>query len=239
MNRLAVASLAALLPVFPVNAQATVDLPGDPVQWARSQTDKAAPLAPDLSKIEDEAVWRASWSTTVEPCAAPPQSMRLYGLQPAHADKLVAESILAGTVEGGWTFYAETGCPQTPVLRFLYLAETDGQHLLLVVNRGEVISTPSMMRETSAIAGADAFEAAQARVPACDISTVGMRQTRIIDADPSLGPPVAGTRFAGGWTEGWRFTACGLPVDVTVRFDTDGKGGSTARIQNVSVGGGG
>lgn len=218
------------------HAQETAPLPGDARAWAAAQVERAAPHAPDLSGLREEALLRARWSKTTEVCAAPPESIRLYGLQPAHADRLVAYGILDDAFQGGWTFYGETDCEETPVLRFLYIAESSGDHLLLVVNRGEVISTPSMMRETSAVAGADAYEAARALDPDCGIETVGMRQTSVIAADPQLSAPVAGARFGGGWSELWRFTACARGVDVTVRFEADGKGGSRAAIQNVQVG---
>lgn len=234
--RISAALLAALAVIFPAAAQETAPLPGEPRAWAAAQVERAAPFAPDLSELRSEALLRARWSKTTEVCATPPESMRLYGLQPAHADRLVAYGILDDAFRGGWTFYGETDCEETPVLRFLYIAESSGEHLLLVVNRGEVISTPSMMRETSAIAGADAYEAARAYEPDCGIETVGMRQTSIVAADPQLSAPIAGTRFGGGWTELWRFTACARTVDVTVRFDADGKGGSRAAIQNVEVG---
>jgi hypothetical protein len=230
-------ALCFALPLFaaPVLAQATASVPGDPQAWATAQVAAAAPYAPDLETLQEEALLRARWSKTMEVCAAPPGEVRLYGLQPAHADRLVANGILAGAFHGGWTFYGETDCAETPVVRYLYIAETSGQHVMLVVNRGEVISTPSMMRETSAIAGADAFDAARAEVPDCAIESVGMRQTGVVSADPNLSPALAGTRFSGGWRELWQFTACARGVDVTVRFDADGLGGSTARIETVEV----
>src|SRR3546814_5545144 len=81
-----------------------------------------------------------------------------------------------GAFEGAWTFYGKTGCKETPLLRYLYIAETEGEHLLLVVNRGEAISTPSQMRETSKVAAKAAFEAARKARPDCEVESVGMRQ---------------------------------------------------------------
>lgn len=229
------AALIAATIASPVAAQETAPIPGDAEDWAVRQTEKAQAFAPALADLQAEAVERVSWSKTIEPCAAPPETLRLYGLQPATADRMVAQGIMDGRYHGGWTFYGETGCPETPVLRFLYVAEADGRHMMVVVNRGEVISTPSMMKETSALAGAKAYEAARRADPDCSVESVVMRRTEIAATDRNLSAPVGGARFAGGWSENWRFSACGEMVDVTVRFDADGKGGTTARIAEVDV----
>ncbi|MBV7256225.1 hypothetical protein KCG44_05440 [Pacificimonas sp. WHA3] len=216
-------------------AQQAAEVPGDAQTWFETRVEAAAPLAPSLADLREEALFRARWSTTIQPCSAPPENLRLFGLRPAMADRLVTNGMLADAFLGAWTFYAETDCAETPLLRYMYVLEKDGSHVLMVVNRGETIATPSMMRETSAVAGADAFAAAKARQPDCDIKSVGMRAARIDATDPGLGPEIAGTRFTGGWSEIWAFRACQQDVEVHVRFDTDGRGGTTARIQNTRV----
>ncbi|MBZ6379312.1 hypothetical protein B5C34_08425 [Pacificimonas flava] len=229
------AALTCALLAAPAASQFTAEFPGDPRVWAQEQERRSAAHTPQLADLRSEALLRARWSKTMEACAAPPNITRLYGLQPAHADRTVANGILDDAFHGGWTFYAETDCAETPVVRYLYIAEKSGDHVMLVVNRGEVISTPSMMRETSALAGAEAYEAAKRLDPDCGVESVGMRQTSVLEADPALGPAVAGARFSGGWRELWDFTACARDMAVTVRFDTDGKGGTTARIEDVSL----
>ena len=226
---------ASLLPFTPAAAQSTAEVPGDARSWFAARTAAAAGDAPALADLETEALLRARWSATTQVCAKPPERLRLYGRQPATADRLVTNGILDGAFTGAWTFYAEIDCPETPVLRYMYIREADGGHIMLVVNRGETIATPSMMRETSAIAGAEAYDLARARQPGCEVKSVGMRTVRIDDTDGMLGPAIAGTRFSGGWSEVWRFRACDQDVDVTVRFDTDGKGGTVARIADKRV----
>lgn len=212
-------------------------IPGDPIRWFAERTAAAESRRPALDDLRVEAIDRARWSTTTAACEAPIDDVRLYGLQPAIADELITNGILAGAFVGGWTFYGETGCAETPLLRYLYIAETDGRHLLFVVNRGEAISTPSMMRAASALAGAEAYYLARARRPECDVKSVGMRQTAITATDGNLSAPVAGTRLTGGWTERWGFTACGYDIFVDVRFDSDGKGGADARIMETRFAG--
>ncbi|MGB3721703.1 MAG: hypothetical protein WA979_02650, partial [Pacificimonas sp.] len=162
-------------------------------------------------------------------------TVRLYGLQPATADRLVTNGILDDAFAGAWTYYAETDCPNASVLRFLYVLEKDGDHIMLVVNRGNTITTPSMMRETSAEVGADVYAVAKARQPGCEVEAVRMNGARVAATDGALGPMVAGTRFSGGWSEIWSFRACQQDVEATVRFDADGKGGTAARVTNIDV----
>jgi hypothetical protein len=227
---------AILMLAAPAAAQEAAEVPGNPVDWYAAKEAAAAPHAPDLGEISAEALDRARWSTTTKQCKRL-ERVELYGLQPATADRLVAEGIKAGAFEGAWTFYGKTGCKETPLLRYLYIAETEGEHLLLVVNRGEAISTPSQMRETSKVAAKAAFEAARKARPDCEVESVGMRLTRVAATDGNLSEMRFGTRFSGGWTEIWDYVACGQKAEVTVRFDADGLGGAKARVTKVTLGG--
>ena len=231
MKRLALAFLFAALPA---HAQQAADVPGDPAQWYAAREAAGAARAPELAAIASEAFDRARWSTTTQACSRLSQ-VEPYGLMPATADRLVAEGLKAGAFDGAWTFYARTDCAETPLLRFLYIAESDGRHLLLVVNRGEAIATPSQMRETSKLAARAAYDRARQLVPTCEVSSVAMRQTRIAATDGNLAPMRFGTRFAGGWSEAWDFVACGRRATVTVRFDADGRGGASARVADVAI----
>ncbi|MBB4632126.1 hypothetical protein [Sphingosinicella soli] len=223
-----------LLIASPAAAQQAADVPGDPAQWFAAQENAAEAHAPDLESLRQEVLDRARWSTTTHACTTLTR-IDPYGLQPATADRLVSEGLKAGAFVGAWTFYARTDCAETPLLRFLYIAEKNGRHLLLVVNRGEAISTPSQMRETSKLAAKAAWDRAKQQQPMCEVTTVGMRQTRIAAADGDLSPMQFGTRFAGGWSEAWDFVACGRRATVTVRFDADGKGGASARVTEVTL----
>ncbi len=220
---------------FPVAAQEAAEVPGDPQSWFTERAAEAAALAPDLSALQSEALLRAQWSVTTRECPASVSAMRLYGLQPATADRLVTAGILDDAFAGAWTFYGETDCPNARILRFMYVLEKSGEHIMLVVNRGNTITTPSMMRETSAEVGADVYAMAKARQPGCDIESVRMNGARVEATDRALGPMVAGTRFTGGWSEIWSFRACQQDVEARVRFDTDGKGGTTARVMGMEV----
>ncbi len=223
-----------LLLAAPAAAQQAAEVPGDPAVWFAEKEDAAASRMPNLEALTPEVLDRARWSTTTQACKAL-NRVEPYGLQPATADRLVSEGLKAGAFVGAWTFYARTDCAETPLLRYMYIAEADGQNLLLVVNRGEAISTPSQMRETSKIAAKAAFERAKQQQPSCEVKSVGMRQTRIAATDGDLAPMRFGTRFTGGWSEAWDFVACGRRATVTVRFDADGKGGASARVTEVTL----
>lgn len=231
MNRIL---LLQILIAVPAAAQQAAVVPGDPAAWFAAQEVAALPYTPRLETLSAEAFDRARWSTTTQVCKHLTR-VEPYNLQPATADRLVSEGLKAGAFLGAWTFYAKTDCAETPLLRYLYIAEADGRHLLLVVNRGEAISTPSQMRETSKLAAQAVYDRARESQPACEVSSVGMRATRIASTDGSLAPMQYGTRFAGGWSETWDFTACGRRAVVTVRFDADGKGGANARVTDVSM----
>ncbi|MGB7406518.1 MAG: hypothetical protein WA906_12580 [Pacificimonas sp.] len=235
MTRFFSALFAMTLLSSPTAAQVAAEVPDDPRDWFETRTAEAAPHAPTLSDLRDEALLRARWSVTTLPCATEPTTIRLYGLQPATADRMVSEGLLDGAFTGGWTFYGETDCAETPVIRYLYVREPSGGHIMLVVNRGESLATPSMMRITSAEVGADVYAFAVARQPGCEIETVRMRNVRVLETDGNLGPQIAGTRFTGGWSEIWSFEACDQNVEAIVRFDADGKGGTTARTTQTRI----
>lgn len=149
-----------LLLAAPAMAQEAADVPGVPAEWFAAKESAAAARAPDLDALAQDVLDRARWSTTTQACKALTRA-EPYGLQPATADRLVSEGLKAGAFVGAWTFYARTDCAETPLLRYLYIAESDGRNLLLVVNRGEAISTPSQMRETSKLAAKAAWDRAK------------------------------------------------------------------------------
>lgn len=223
-----------LLLSAPAAAQQAAEVPGDPVGWFAAKESAGAARTPDLEALTGEVLDRARWSTTTQACKTLTRA-EPYGLQPATADRLVSEGMKAGAFVGAWTFYARTDCAETPLLRYMYIAESDGRHLLLVVNRGEAISTPSQMRETSKLAAKAAYDRAKQQQPSCEVTSVGMRHTRIAATDGNLSPMQFGTRFAGGWSEAWDFVACGRRATVTVRFEADGKGGASARVTDVTL----
>ncbi|WP_374594739.1 hypothetical protein [Sphingosinicella sp.] len=223
-----------LLLAAPAAAQQAAEVPGVPAEWFAAKESAAAARAPDLDALGKDVLDRARWSTTTQACKTLTRT-EPYGLQPATADRLVSEGLKAGAFVGAWTFYARTDCTETPLLRYLYIAESDGRNLLLVVNRGEAISTPSQMRETSKLAAKAAYDSAKQQQPSCEVTSVGMRQTRIAATDGDLSPMQFGTRFAGGWSEAWDFVACGRRATVTVRFEADGKGGASARVTDVTL----
>lgn len=225
---------AFILVAVPAAAQQAADIPGDPAAWFAEKEAAAAARTPVLDALTAEAVDRARWSTTTHGCKTV-KRVDLHGLQPATADRLVSEGLKAGAFIGAWTFYGKTDCAGTPLLRYLYIAEADGRNLMLVVNRGEAIATPSQMRETSKLAARAAYDRAKADAPACEVASVGMRQTRIAATDGDLSAMRFGTRFQGGWSEAWDFVACGRRATVTMRFDADGKGGAAARVTGVTI----
>ncbi|MEO0500006.1 MAG: hypothetical protein AAF205_05525 [Pseudomonadota bacterium] len=214
---------------------AAASVPGSVREWYAARIGASASRAPNLNALEEEALLRARWSVTTRGCAAPISTLRLTALQPAHADRLVAEGIRDGAFVGAWTFMADTDCAEVPRLRYMYVLETGGGHIMLVVNRGDSLTTPSQMREASASTATRAYNVASAGLPDCNLESVGMVDAEILQADGALGAPVAGARLTGGWSERWTFQACGRTLTTDLRFDADGKGGATANMIRTDI----
>jgi hypothetical protein len=61
-----------------------------------------------------------------------------------------------------------------------------------------------------------------------DLDMVG---ARVISKSADLSPDWHGSRYAGSWTEGWTFSACGRRAEVPVTFTADGQGGANWNVR--------
>lgn len=147
----------------------------------------------------------------------------------ASATLLVAQLIGAKQIRNGWTAYGRPqGCPPKAPTRFLVFRMASGELLLRVVNVGESLTPPSMMRDSSAAVAFAALAAIRKADPAC-AGPEGMRmeETRIVSRSPDLGADFHGQRYSGSWREAWTFSVCGHRAEVPVTFVNDGQGGAS------------
>jgi hypothetical protein len=157
-----------------------------------------------------------------------PNAVRAEPPMAATSTQLATQLIGAGKIKNAWTVYVRPqGCPTAGPIRFLLLRMTSGELLARVVNVGESIAAPSMMRDSSFAVAVAASTAIQKAHPECT-STDGLDMTnsRILSRSKDLGPDFYGSRYAGSWREGWTFSVCGHSAEVPITFTTDGTGGA-------------
>lgn len=161
-----------------------------------------------------------------------PTGIAMEPARSATAARFASDLIQAGQLRNAWTAYGRPqGCPSPAPTRFLVLRMTDGSLLVRVVNVGETLANPSLMRDTSYIAATAAVAAIQKARPDCtDHKDIDMAGTRIISKSRDLSPDWHGARYAGSWTEGWSFTVCGRRAEVPITFTADGQGGATWNV---------
>jgi hypothetical protein len=147
---------------------------------------------------------------------------------PATSTALVAQLIGAGKIRNGWTVYVRPqGCPSAGPIRFILLRMAGGELLARVVNVGESLTAPSVMRDSSFAVAVPAVTAIQKAHPECrTVEGLDMTNSRILSRSKDLGPDFYGSRYAGSWQEGWTFSVCGHSAEVPIAFTTDGQGGA-------------
>lgn len=157
-----------------------------------------------------------------------PTAVAMEPAQSATAVRFATELINGGQIRNAWTAYGmPQGCPSPARTRFLVLRMTDGSLLVRVVNVGETLANPSLMRDSSFVVAVAAIDAIRKAKPDCtDPKDVDMAGTRVISKSRDLSPDWHGARYAGSWTEGWSFTACGRRAEVPITFTADGEGGA-------------
>lgn len=192
------------------------------------RTDAATP-PPALAEIQPEALAVLQGNARAERRCAP-SSVALERLESAAATRVITQAVLSGEAKNGWTVYGRaSGCP-TPFLgRFMVIRMADDSLRVVLVNEGETLANPSLMRDTGYVAATAATLAVRRRYPRCAGEGLSMGPTRIADRS-RLGAYSHGAYFSGGWSEVWSFRVCGHRVEVPVSFTADAQGGADYTI---------
>jgi hypothetical protein len=161
-----------------------------------------------------------------------PVDIEVEPVSAAAATRMVAQWVRSGEVKNGWTAYGRPkGCAAPARIRFLILRRSTGALLVRIVNSGETLANPSLMRDSSAIAAMAALAAIEKAHPDCGTSErMKMEDSRIVSRGPDLGPDYHGAIYAGSWEEAWTFRLCGHRAEVPIGFVADGQGGATWNI---------
>ena len=208
----------------------------DARQVAEFQAVNAREAAPETATIAAEAKALLAIMVKAGQLTCTPTAAAIDSIAPATATRLVIDGINAGKLLNGWTANAKLeGCPEAPVTRLIVLRMTDASLLVRIINRGETLTTASQMRDSSAGAAMAAVAAIRKTVPGCEGDGMAMGATRVAAQDSNLGPDVFGSRFAGSWSEVWRFSACGVEADVPIGFKADGSGGVFSDIRGAET----
>jgi hypothetical protein len=140
---------------------------------------------------------------------------------------MIVEGVRAGQLRNGWTVYATPeGCADAVPTRLMVLRLADGSLRALLVNRGETLANPTLMRDTSSPAAVAAAQAVRQAEPSCNGNDIDFADGRVTSRSADLSPEVHGAFFAGSWQESWTFSMCGRLVEVPITFRADGEGGA-------------
>jgi hypothetical protein len=168
--------------------------------------------------------------------ACVPTGVQMEAPRTAIAVRAITVGVNSGQIKNGWTAYGRAeGCPNPPRLRFLVLRMADDSLRAVVVNEGETLTNPSLMRDTSAVAAMAALQVVRAADATCSGQDMDMGPTRIAERGADLGPDFHGTYYAGSWSEVWTFSVCGRSAEVPVRFTADGQGGANYNVVGTEV----
>lgn len=222
--------LLTLMAVLPATAPAQ-----HPMVLAKLKEIDARAPQPGAARIE------AAVGETLKAMAAArgtcvPQKLAIADVAPATGSRDVLQGVLAGQLRNGWTAYAtHGGCPGTEPFRYLIVEKSDGGLLALQVNEGRSFTSPAIMRDTSMQAALVVLQKARSLDSKCEGRDMAMGTTRIAEQSKDLGPQIYGARYAGTWSEAWRFTTCGKTFEVTVHFTPDGDGGAYTNLRGDEV----
>ena len=148
----------------------------------------------------------------------------------------ISQGVASGQVRNGWTVYGRSlGCADAPPVRFMVLRMPDDQLRAIVVNDGETLANPSLMRDSSAPAAIAAYQVVRTADAACDGSDMRMGATRVAERGADLGDEYHGAFYSGSWSEIWTFVVCGRTVEVPITFTADGNGGAHYNIRSAEV----
>jgi hypothetical protein len=157
-----------------------------------------------------------------------PTGVAMQPAASASASRSIASMIGTRKIRNGWMAYGKPqGCPAKVPTRFLVLRMPDGLLIARVVNVGESLTAPDLMRASSFVVAVAAMAAIHKAHPECQgIEGLRMEETRVSSRSSDLGPDFHSQRYRGGWEEVWTFSQCGHRAEVPVAFVTDGQGGA-------------
>ncbi|HEV2817588.1 MAG TPA: hypothetical protein VGW40_10275 [Allosphingosinicella sp.] len=197
------------------------------------QTNAAAP-PPALDALRQPALETLQGNARGEGRCVP-SALTLERLESATAVRVITQSVRAGQIRNGWTFYGRAaGCPEPFLGHFLAARMADGSLRVLLVNEGETLANPSLMRDMGHLAALAATNFVRRAAPACDGADLRMGPTRIVDRS-RLGAYAHGAYFSGSWREAWTFTVCGRRVEVPVSFTADAQGGADYSVEGTAA----
>jgi hypothetical protein len=149
---------------------------------------------------------------------------------------LAIQDIQAGKLKNLWLAYGKAvGCADASKTRFIVIQTPDGAVRARVVNKGESIASPSLMRDTSMNAALVAWNAVRAVDPTCAGRDMAMVSTKVSSKSSDLSPDFYSARYQGSWEETWMFSVCGRIAAVPVSFKADGTGGAYTGVNQKGV----
>jgi len=197
------------------------------------RTTAAAP-APAIASLQAQALDMLQGNAREERRCVP-SAVTLERLESATAARVVTEGVAAGQLRNGWTMYGRAGgCPEPYLAHFMVLRMADDSLRIVLVNEGETLTNPSLMRDMAHFAAAAAAAVARRANPRCDTADLGMGPTRVVDRS-RLGAYYHGAYFSGSWSEAWIFRVCGRRVEVPVTFTADANGGADYNIRGTEA----
>jgi hypothetical protein len=192
------------------------------------RTNAAAP-APPLRALQAQALDMLRGNARLEGRCAP-DAVILERLESATAVRVVTQGVRAGELANGWTMYGRAqGCPEPWLAHFLVLRLADDSLRVALVNEGDTLANPSLMRDMGHLAALAATNLVRRADPRCDGSDLRMGPTRIVDRS-RLGSYSHGAYFSGSWREAWTFRVCRRRVEIPVTFTADAQGGADYAI---------
>jgi hypothetical protein len=193
------------------------------------RTTAAAP-APAIASLQAQALEMLQGNARAEGRCVP-TAVALERLESATAVRVITESVAAGQVKNGWTMYGRaSGCPQPYLAHLMVLRMADDALRVLVVNEGETLANPSLMRDMAHLAAAAATSVARTADPGCDGADLRMGPTRIVDR-ARLGTYFYGAYFSGSWSEAWTFLVCRKRIEIPITFTADANGGADYHVR--------
>lgn len=198
------------------------------------EVNAAVPIPDQLAVEADALATLQAIAKQKSQCV--PTGLRMERPTPATADRMAIQSIQAGKLKNLWLAYGNAiGCPDASKIRFIVLQLPDGSVRARVVNQGESIASPSLMRDTSAGAALAAWNAVKGVDSTCDGRDLDMTNTKVSLKSADLSPDFYSARYRGSWEEVWTFSVCGRQAAVPVSFKADGTGGAYTNVSQKAV----
>ena len=202
---------------------------------AQMQAINASVPPPDLATVKAILQDRVQTLARLEGTCIP-TGVTVEPLIPTTADRLVLLPILSGRIKNAWTTHVlPEGCNDSPRLRFMVTQKPDNARAVNFINKGDSLASYALMLAAMMTAKLVVGGIVRRVDPACASDSEPLKTgSRVMEQSKDLAPDFYGSRYAGGWVEGWTFTVCGKQVELPVRFTADGQGG--ARFATESKG---